>query len=197
MATVNLVPGTQHLIVAQQRRRALFAVSVVLIVILAAIWGTLAIWKNAAQKSVDEAQARLDSLQTHLVETQGVANRIVLFEQRLQAMNTLLTNHLSWDPFFQQLEQLLPANAYLEQFNADSTTGMVKVVAHVPALDDIAQTVASLKNSATHQTLFTNMYIDSFEQHALLTNGAQSGNDYIVTLSFRFDPKKLSGQVTP
>lgn len=193
MATINLAPETQYRLNAEKRRRVvlLFAGAVIgLTLLLGAI-----LWIVAAQtdRRLKDTAGRLRTVETEIARLQSTADRVLLFEQRLTAFNTLLDHHIVWDPLLREIERLLPAPAVLTQLSFEASEGVAHLAGRTPSLDDIAQTLASLTAKPPHTTLFSRAELKSAtrQQDAQVTPGVVT---YGFTADIMFDPAAVKSR---
>lgn len=185
MATINLAPETRFLLEQKRRQRLLFFAAAGIIVLLLLIWGGLALTLSVVRGNLQEVQSEINSVETRISELDAVAKRIVLFERRSAALQKLLAGRISWDVVLKELERLLPAPTILNRLTL-AADGTVEVEANTPDLDTLAQTLASLKNTPAHATLFQNSNLKSASKQEGAATPDQLGS-YRFTAHFSFD----------
>ncbi|MEX2055018.1 MAG: hypothetical protein WD972_02450 [Candidatus Andersenbacteria bacterium] len=154
MATINLAPGTQYLTALRRRRRWLFILSTVITIVVMLVGVGLWLYSERTERAITVVQEELRGVETQIAAMGPEVDRINLFEQRLAVLDTLLQNHISWSPFFTDLERLLPAPTVLNELQVDIALQSATIVATTPTIDEVAQTLASLTSSPTRPTIF-------------------------------------------
>lgn len=153
MPTINLAPETRYLLEQKKRQQFLFLVAFGIVILSLLIWAGLAFTRSVVQQQLQQVQAEINAVETRISELDDVAQRIVLFERRSAALQQLLTSRLNWDPILQEIERLLPPPAVLHRLTA-ADDGSLELEGNTPDIDILAQTLASLKTTPTHATLF-------------------------------------------
>lgn len=186
MAQINLAPGTMFIAAARRRQRTLYVGSVVIVVILLAVWLSLFVWERNLQQRRDTAAASLQKITAEITRTGDGARRIEEFEGRLLALDQLLENHVEWAPIFAELERLLPVATVLTQIDANIAQGTIAVRGKTPAVDIVAQTLASLRDTPTRATLFTDVNFSTLSREAVRDGaGAEVGARYAFGAAFK------------
>lgn len=155
MATINLAPGTQYIVAIRKRRRRLFAASAIVVILAAVAWGALGLISAQTIKAKEIVDNQARNLNVTIAQAQSDAGRVVSFEKRLVTLNTLLDRHIVWNPIFTELERLLPAPTVLTSAIFDAESGTIELKGTTTDIDQVAQTMASLRTGPAHQTLFT------------------------------------------
>ncbi|MEX1111869.1 MAG: hypothetical protein WEC84_00240, partial [Candidatus Andersenbacteria bacterium] len=109
MPSINLAPGTQYIVEMRKRRRNLLLLSIVVVVLVGGVWGSLAWYHGSLIAKENEVDASIRTVNMEIAQLEEEAQRIVLFENRLVALDALLDRHITLDPLLGDLERLLPA----------------------------------------------------------------------------------------
>lgn len=192
MATINLAPGTQYLAAARRRRRLLFSGTALLVIVLIIVGVVLELLTTAAARQLRLVEEELRGVETEIAALGPDVERITLFEQRLAALDGLLSNHLSWTPFFKDLERLLPAPAVIGKLSVELESGIVAISAVAPNIDDVAQTIASLATSPNRLTIFKEANLHNITRRETpIPDSPQVDVVYSFDLSLPFDTQAL------
>ena len=95
-----------------------------------------------------------------------------------------------WDRIFADVERLLPANTTLTGFDAGTDASVITVQGTTPDVDSIAQALASLSASPSHQSIFTTGAVKAVSKQDR-KNGDQSITSYTFTLTLTIDTSML------
>lgn len=155
MPSVNLAPGTQHVVAAQRRRRRLFLLTFLILVVVGIAWGGLLFYRSRLTAELEAEQEKLRTINTEIARLSDNADRVQLFERRLGAISTLLDNHITWEPVFQTIEGLLPASVTLTSLDVNASQGELSIGGVTTDTDQVAQALASLLADQS-QTIFSN-----------------------------------------
>lgn len=161
VAEINLAPGTEYLGVLQRRRRRVYVWTFLIAIIVAVIWGGLFIYQQQLIQEKRDVDRRLSAVEAEITRLGDQARRVTLFENRLRAVDDLLSEHLSWDPFLQDLERLLPPPAVMNRMEVNVTEAKVELSGETPDLDIISQTLASLVSTPARPTIFTSATLEN------------------------------------
>jgi len=155
MAQINLAPGTQYAVAARKRRLKMYGLTALVVVIMVAVIGVLWMWQTSISQQLEEVEGNLRAVNSEIALASGAAREVELFEGRLNVLDNLLDSHVSWDPLWQELERLLPPPTVLKGVRAGVDERVVKVSGTTTDMDQLAQTLASLKDEEDRQTLFS------------------------------------------
>lgn len=186
MATINLAPETRFLLEQKKKQRLLFLTAVGIVVVLVLVWSGLLLTRSIVRRNLRNMQAEITAVETKISELDTVAKRIVLFERRSAALQKLLAGRITWDLVLKELERLLPTPTIFNQLTL-AANGTVEVQGNTPDLDVLAQTIASLKNTPSHPTLFTNSNLKGVSKQETEVVPGQVGG-YQFNAQFTFDP---------
>lgn len=170
---INLAPGSQYVLALRKRRLKLFMLSFLIVLVLGGIWAALYSYEQQVERERDDVQAQIRQVQLAIAELSDSASRVVLFEERLKSLNTLLDNHITWDPMFGDLEKLLLQPVVLKTLNARAEGSRVELEGEAGDVDQIAQTIASLKDSIGHKTIFTSVQCSNIGRKEETIQGAE------------------------
>ncbi|MEX1997901.1 MAG: hypothetical protein WEA04_04495 [Candidatus Andersenbacteria bacterium] len=194
MATINLAPGTAYLASIRRRRRALFSLSIGIVVLLVVMWGILAGLQSSAARALTRSQAQLQGLERRIIEAGDDVTRITLFEERIDALEELLATHVSPLPLLQEIERLLPAPTVLIDLEMTTREGQLIVSGNTPNIDEVAQTLASLTTSPTRKTMFTAVDLASIARNETASpDGTVTTINYSFQATLNFPPEALQG----
>lgn len=192
MAEINLAPGSEYAGLLRKRRRRLHALAVLVSLGIALVWGGFFVFEQQLVQNQRELDSRLASVEAEITRLGDQGQRVTLFEKRLAAVDALLTRHITWDPFFQDLERLLPPPTLMSRLKAILHEGTLELTGVTPDLDIIAQTLASLVSSRERGTFFTSGTLQSvnrLQQENPAGEVVSVQYDFGATLTF--DPKQL------
>lgn len=192
--TVNLVPGREHALAAQKRRRVLTAVAVVIALMTLVIWLIIFAVNSSALAAQKEAEDHLDSVKNEIEKLAEAARRVELFENRLASLNSLLDTHIQWDPLLLEIERLLPPPIQITDLEVKSEDGTLLLGGIAPDLDQLAQGLASLENSDNHSTLLSQARLEtSFRETQTGENNEVVGQHYVFRVEYKFNPDVVRG----
>lgn len=192
MAAINLAPGTEYLALARKRRRRLYSITVVLAVALIAIWVGLFLFRQQVQGQEQDLDRRIAAMDAEIARLGDEADRIRLFEARLNELDVLIDNHLQWDVLLQELERLLPAPTVLTSAEANVDTKTLTLGGVTPDIDQVAQALASLKDAPTRQTIFSQASLGSIaRQEEVNPDTEEVSANYTFGASLTFDVESL------
>ncbi|MGH9857990.1 MAG: hypothetical protein ACRD4B_09115, partial [Acidobacteriota bacterium] len=98
MPSVNLAPGTQHLVIVRRRQVRLYSIAGGLVGLALLIWGGIFLYVQFLEGQQQEAQEQLQAVDLKIATIEEDAQRVLLFEERLKALDTLLEHHITWNP---------------------------------------------------------------------------------------------------
>lgn len=192
MAAVNLAPTNPYEALARRRRRTVLSATAILIVLLLAVWGGIFIWQTSVNTRLTNTQQRLSAVETEIANLQVVADRIVLFEKRLTDLNALLSRHILPNRLLLEVERTLPAGTVLTALSSNLTEGALQMTGRAASVDEIAQTIASLKNRADRPTFFvTTDLLSANRREEGATATTPGAVFYTFDSRLTFDPAKL------
>lgn len=155
VAEINLAPGTEYAGLLRRRRRRVVLWTFLIGIVTAAAWGGLFIYQQQLIQEKRDADRRLSAVEAEITRLGDQGQRITLFENRLLAVDSLLSEHISWDPFLQDLERLLPPPAVVNRLEVNVGDNSAELSGQTPDLDIIAQTLASVISTPARPTIFT------------------------------------------
>lgn len=186
MAQINLAPGTAFIAAARRRQRALYMVSAIAAIVLVAIWVGLFLWEKNVTTQRDAASASLQKVTAEISRAGEGVLRIEEFEGRLLALDQLLDKHIELAPIFAEIERLLPAATVLTQIDANITDGKILIKGKTPAVDVVAQTLASMRDTPARATLFASASFSSLTRESVRDpEGAEVGARYVFGAEFK------------
>lgn len=189
---VNLAPGTQYVLAARHRRRRLYALSALILFFLLAVWLGLRFFQSGLAGKASALDTRVRAVEMEIARLNSDSQRIVLFEKRLATLNTLLDQHVSWEPVLADLERLLPANTTLTFFDGSAATGFLEIQGITPDVDAVAVALASLVEVPGHSSVIKKGRIGGIQrQEEQNPEGQVVGSSYSFSAELTFDPSVL------
>ncbi len=182
MPSINLAPGTQYVIAARKRRRRLYGVSILIVAVFFGGWMMMYGYLLSLRNSSDDLQKELQGVNLRIQTLREDALRVTLFEKRLVDVSTILSNHISWDRVFGDLERLLPPDAVITSFNAQSENSTIVLQGRTQNIDQIALALASLTSSAGAPSIFESGTVKEVSRQE-----QESGATYTFTMTLEFN----------
>lgn len=147
MPKINLAQETMRNQVIAKRRRVVYFLSTVLLVLVAGVYLTFLFLSKNVENKTEEIQQRIENLEAQLRAREPLGRDIKAFRSRLVNLDKLLKNHVRWSLVFTELERLILPNTVLSSIKggADGKDFAMKV--SVPNVDAAADLVVSLENS--------------------------------------------------
>ncbi len=189
MAQINLAPQVQIMLAAKRRRRRLYVLSLSIVIIMSVVWGGLNFVNQKYLNQISDKEKQLATLKSELAIMSADNSRMNSFEARLAVLDDVLSERYSWDPFFKELERLLPVSASLTRLDADLDTDTVTVSGKTSLINDVSQTIASLQSETSHSTLFSNVSLVSSDQY---TETTPTGEVTAIGYNFKLELTKSS-----
>ncbi len=190
--TINLAPGTQHIVALRARRQKLFIAAAILALATFLIWGGLYIYERQLKSREQQLTERIQNVNAEIANLDTDAQRIILFERRLQDLGGLLDAHISWNPVLADLERLLPSTTSLINLRADVESNSIVFNGVTPDIDQVAVTLASLTNTPSHKTVFTDARVTSINRSETKNaDGTVASVEYQFDAEISFDPSIL------
>ncbi len=184
-AQINLAPETQYALAARQRRRKLYFISLIIVIIFVAVLGSLLLYKRVLARQLSSLDTDIATLETEIARLGPDVSRVQLFEGRLDAYNELLVGHRKQLSFLLELEKLLPAPTILKEVTFSHSRKVFEVHGSTPNIDLVAQTLASLANPG-RSNVFTSGDIQVVTREVEKDNtGAVFATNYIFSIIFQ------------
>lgn len=194
MATINLAPGTQYLALVRKRRRRLFLISFLLMIVLGGTWLGLLAYRNSLKTTERNLVDQLNRVETEIARLGSEGERVDLFEKRLAEVDQLLDSHFNWNVMFEEIQRLLPPPTQLTSTRISTDRGSLSLQGTTPDIDTVAQTIASLISSPEHPTIFTSTRLGDITRKEVSADAA-AGTPGVITYEFsaelQFDPAVL------
>ncbi len=181
MPSINLAPGTQYVIAARKRRRRLYGISLLIVVVFAVGWMLMYGYVLSLRNTSEDIQGQLASANQRIQTLREDAKRVALFEKRLVDIRTLLENHISWDRVFGDIERLLPPDTIITGLDARSDNTTLTLQGRTQNIDQVALAVASLTSSAGVPSVFT-----SGSVKGVVREEQEGGAIYTFTMTLEF-----------
>ncbi|MEX0650378.1 MAG: hypothetical protein WD200_05240 [Candidatus Andersenbacteria bacterium] len=192
MPSINLAPGTQYIVEMRKRRQRLLLLSLATIAIIGAVWGGMAWYRQNLRAQEKDLDAQIRNVNMQIAKLEEDAKRILLFENRLVALDNLLNQHVSLDPFLQDLEKLMPADVVLEEVNLDAVRGVLRLSGRTGNIDQIALALASLVEAPNHASIFTSGNLTNVTRdEAPVVEGEPAVVAYEFNVELTFNPTAL------
>jgi Tfp pilus assembly protein PilN len=166
MAQINLAPQVQLMLAAKRRQRRLYFLAGSLVVIMLIVWSGLWFISNQYVKTIQAKENQLASYKSQLAGLKSDNTRMNNFESRLASLNKLISQRRSWNPIFQEIEKLIPANTVINTLEADLDLAVIKISAYTPTLDDVSLVIASFENEVNHSTMFQKATVLNANKHS-------------------------------
>lgn len=179
MPKINLAQEVVRNQVIARRRRVLYGVSVAILAVTIAVWGTVYFLTSRVEETRDGVQGEVRRLEAQLRTHEPDVKAIVLFRERLESMDRLMATHVLWSRILEELERLVVPQATLTGMKGTVTEQSVVAQARVPSLDAAADLVASLQDiEKTNETFFPDIVVTSLK---VVENASQPGATASVT----------------
>lgn len=192
MPSINLAPGTQFIVEARRRRRRLFMLSGLIAAVIILLWSVLFFYNRQLQNNQNDIGERIRGVQVEISKLDQDAKRIVMFEERLKALDILLDEHISWNKVLTDIERLLPGDVALTQLEVDSETGGLNISGVTPDIDKVAIALASLIESTDHPTVFKSGHLSGVRRQESPNADTGTANVfYIFSSELEFNPAIL------
>lgn len=197
MPSINLAPGTQYIIAARKRRVQLYALAIIIVGIFACAWVVLAQYEGSLLNQDEKLQTDISNANAQIEALRDKAVRVSLFEKRLVEIKTLLSTHVQWNPVFDALEKLLPADTLITSIDAASDSPTITIQGVTSNIDQIAVAIASLTRSQPGTivgtqvpSIFTAGSLKNVQRQEQKT-GEQVTSVYTFSMTLTFDVKTL------
>lgn len=191
MPKINLAAEVFRARLIARRRRVLYLLSVVLILVAVGGWTIPFFLARAVEKDTQSLEEQIAAVGAQLKRRESEVRAIRQFADRLVLLRERLGQHTGWSRVFQELERLaLPPVTFLS-LSGSATSGALKAAVGVPSLDVAADLVASLQRARdANETFFSSVAVDSvsLEQRAI-------AGGYIVGLTLSLSPEHF--RLTP
>jgi len=192
MPSINLAPGTQFIVEARRRRRRLFFLSGLIAAVAILVWAGMFFYNRQLQQQQADLAERIRNVQLEIAKQDEDAKRIVLFEERLKALDILLDQHISWNVVLSDLERLIPADVVLTRLEVNSETGGLSLTGLTPDIDRVSLALASLVENTDHVSSFKDGKL--FDVRRQETRDEAAGtvtSQYVFTAELSFQPSIL------
>lgn len=192
MPSINLAPGTQYLIEERKRRRRITLLIVGIVIIVVSL--TSGLW--AYQKTLEERETGVDgrirNVELEISKLDESVRRVVLFEERLAALDGLLDDHVTWNRFLGDLERLLPVETHVNKISINGRSGTAELGGETSDVDRVATTLASLVASPGRESIFTAAKLKNVQRKEEATPDALSALvTYTFFIDLTFDPHAI------
>lgn len=191
MATINLAPGSRFLVAARTRQQRLFLVAALVAGALLLTWVILFVIRMQLQKTQSTLRNQLTTVGAEIAKLSPDSRRIVLFENRLSALDSLFNSHVNWNPVLSDLEKFLVPTVVVSSIELDGNKGTAVLKGYTTDWDQVAQLVASLSNGEGHQTSFTRVDLSNIDEKSIKAPTGETTKRYEFVVSLMFDTAKL------
>jgi uncharacterized protein YpmB len=189
MPSINLAPGTQHIIIARKRRRRLYAIAGFICIVFAVGWGALYLYKQSLTTKSDAITQDIQIANKQIQDSRDQVTRVALFEHRLTDVGKLLDSHIGWGKVFADVERLLPGDTVITSFDAKKGVSTIQIKGRTQNMDQVALALASLTAGPNHPSVFTGGSIQSIQRQE--AGDGAGGPVYAFTLVLDFDQNVL------
>lgn len=173
MADINLALGTQYIAAARRRRRNLYLLAGLIVLLLMGAGLILYAWAAKVEQQLLETQAELNSIEAEISRSGADVARIELFEGRIKTLKVLLDKHISWNIFFDALQQYLPADTVITSIKVENMDNIVDVTGTVGSMEQLSLAIASLETKPDRGTPFSDVNIKSISQKQIVDEKGQ------------------------
>lgn len=187
MPQLNLASEVFRSQLIARRKRMLFMLGSVLLVVILAAWGIPALLTRSVESQIAAVGQEVSSLDAQLQARRDDVRPIVLFLRRLDMLKQRLDDHVGWSPILAEFERLMPANARLTALTGSANDGHLSAQVLVPTVDAAADFIASVQHvRGTNETMFSHAEVKSVAiSEGSLTPG------YIVSLQLPVSPSRF------
>lgn len=189
MPSINLAPGTQHIIIARKRRQRLYLITIAVVAIFVAGYFGLLMYSQVLETQSEDIKAEIQVIDQSIQALREDATRVALFEKRLVDVATLLDSHVSWAKVLTDLERLMPADTVLTKLEATKDSASMSVQGRTSNVDQVALALASLTAGPNHPSVFTRGVVENILRQE--ASEASPNPSYSFTMNLEFDPAAL------
>lgn len=154
MATINLAPGSQYAAAARQRQQILLVTSFGLVVVTAAIGAMIWFVDLQTKRQLALVEQQLKNINIQIDEREPDVTRIVEFENKIESLKQILSDHVIWTPILIELERLIPITTSLTSINLNEDSNILQLSGRTRNLDQVAEFLSSLTSSESRSTVF-------------------------------------------
>jgi len=146
MPKINLAQEAIRNQLIARRRRLLYILSVVILVVTVGVYGVALLLTTRVQGTTVHVEEEVTRLQAQLDARKDDVREIVLFRERLKSLESILATHIRWSHLLEELERLsVPSATFLSLKGGVGDKSLTAEV-RLPSLDAAADLVASLQN---------------------------------------------------
>lgn len=178
MPQLNLASEVYRAQVVARRRRLLYGVSSVLVLLILVAWGLPVFLASRVRGNIARVESETAQLEAQLQAKRDAVRPLVVFLRRLDLLKEHLAGHYGWSRVLAELERLLPPDATFQDLVGSTDDGSITAHILVPSVDAAADVVASLQAvEGVNDTPFRRVEVDDL---ALPEN--VSGGSYLLSL---------------
>lgn len=181
MPRLNLAAEVHRARLISRRRRAVYVLSVLVLVLVVGAWGLAFLLMRQVEKRITGIEGEIAHVQAGLSSRRDDVRDIVLFTRRLDLLTERLAAHVGWSGFLAELERLTIPPATFRTLGGSAETGVINAKVVVPTLDTAADLVASFQRvPKTNETPFTRVEVENF---AALEGQEETGFEVALQLT--------------
>lgn len=186
MPKINLAQETMRSQAIARRRRVIYAISSMLVVVIAAIYlGGYFLIKNVEGKVTDVNQ-RIASLESELKAREQDGEAIKEFNSRLVNVKAILKDHTRWSRVLTELERLVLPNVAIKSLKGGTKQSSITVDVSAPTIEAAADLVVSLQNAiGKNETYFKDVTASSLTAAKSDDQSAANGFSTVLNLSVK------------
>lgn len=192
MPQINLASEVFRARLVARRRRAFYALTIGVLLLVLAFWGLPVLLKMSVERQVADLEQEITGLEAQLRTRQEEVKAVRLFAQRLALLKERLGAHVGWSNVLKEFERTMTPVTAFRKLSGSVETGAITAEAVVPSLDAAADFVASLQRvQKTNETFFTTVEATGFSANT--EAGGESGSaGYRVALRLTVPTKVFS-----
>lgn len=190
MPKINLAQETMRNQAIARRRKVVYLFSIVVLVIVGAIYSTSVLLTKNVEGKVAEVNTRIKSLEQELKTREVSAKQIKAFSMRLVNVESLLKNHTRWSTALGELERLVLPSVNVLGFSGGTDSKEIGMDVQVPNIETAADLVVSLENEAkNNETFFSNVIASSLGLSTSDSSSTTGSNSFSTKLKFTVKPE--------
>lgn len=185
MPKINLATEVFRARLIARRRRVLYGLSVLLLLVLIGLWGLPVLLQKNVEKQIATVDQEIRSIDAHLKRQSADVRVVKLFTERLELLKNRLGNRLGWSRVLAELERLTIPTANFRRLSGTAATGEITADVQVLSLDAAADLLVSFQQTpGANETFFS-----AVEVAGLTTRESATGApEQILSLRMRAGP---------
>lgn len=157
MPKINLAQETIRNQLVARRRRILYLVSVLVLVVTVGVYGLSLFLTTREQERTEEVRREISRLESQLNAREVDVREALMFRERLKSIARLLPEHVRWSRVLEELERLTTPNTTFVSLKGQVTEKTLTAELRVPSLDAAADFIASLQHRGENKTFFADV----------------------------------------